>query len=334
MISANFNQSTQQINDNISEPVNAAQATQLTNNSAQNQPQISNQTPNISLMSRLAETNIGMSMLKAQLIGAVAGSTVGASGGINASPALDGPSSLSNGQLGTYYPNGVDNGQSHTLFVNGIGTSSSDAISEAKTLAGDTNTPTDLIYQYTDRTSTIFGDIANILNPLNIFGGTPIDKVKKSLDNPAAAGTLANSIMSQLGTPDNPGSVRLIGYSQGAHISAEALNAVNQQLTKEYGANVAKQMMSNVHVLELGGAAGHSEYPPGVNLLQVSHASDPVSMALGDNNIANGQKPAFPDLTFKQHLNYFTDPNVSNIISQWENGQTDNRIIQLNDYNG
>src|SRR5262249_1110992 len=152
-----------------------------------------------------------------------------------------------------------DNGASHTLFVNGIGTSSGEATSEAQTLANNSNSPIDLVYQQTDRTSTILGDIAKLAlqatSPIPIFGSPSVNTVKQSLDNPAAAKTLSDSIISQLGSPGSNNQVRLVGYSQGGHISAEALNSVNQQLTQRYGADTAKQMLRNVHVLEIGGAA-------------------------------------------------------------------------------
>src|ERR1044071_6775634 len=77
------------------------------------------------------------------------------------------PANLTNGQKATFNPPGGDNGQPHTIFVNGIGTSAASAASQAQQLANETNKPVDLVYQYTDRTGTILGDIGKLANPFS-----------------------------------------------------------------------------------------------------------------------------------------------------------------------
>ncbi len=170
---------------------------------------------------------------------------------------------------------------------------------------------------------------------------------RNALQNPPAAQTQANLILSQLANHPN-GPVRVIGYSQGAAISAEALRRVEQELVQRYGSATANQILARVQVLTLGGAANANDFPAAVNVTSIAHRSDIVSQYFGANREALGRGNAGDFVNFvkdgfglPQHLNYFSmdgnpgNPEVARQVQGWiNNSSSTDRTIILPDYRG
>ncbi len=271
--------------------------------------------------SRLGEQGAATNMLKAQMLSSTATAP-----------------SVSNGDVRTFSPAGGDNGAPHTIYINGINGTPDSSAGEAQSIANSTGTSVDDVYNQSTISNVSLEEslLLAARTALFGFGGDSISKIradlKNELQNPAAATSAANDIISQLGTPDNTNDVHLVGYSQGAAISSEALNMVSQQLTSQYGAAVANQMLSHVHVLTLGGAASRTDFPASVDLTQVYHQKDPVAQFFGDN-----KTPIWEDITngtniLKPHQ-YFNDPAALNVIAQWQQGGISNQDVTLPDVN-
>jgi len=171
------------------------------------------------------------------------------------------------------------------------------------------------------------------------------DWVKRNaLQNPPAAQTQANMILSQLANyPNEP--VRVIGYSQGAAISAEALRLVERELVRQHGRDVANQMLARVQVLTLGGAADADDFPAAVNVTSIAHRSDIVSQYFGANREAFGRGNVVDFFNFvrdgfgiPQHVNYFGphgNPEVARQMQNWmQNPAAVDRNVILPDYRG
>ncbi|MGQ9897013.1 MAG: lipase family protein [Acidobacteriota bacterium] len=171
------------------------------------------------------------------------------------------------------------------------------------------------------------------------------DWVKRNaLQNPPAAQTQANMILSQLASyPNDP--VHIIGYSQGAAISAEALRMVERELVRQHGVATANQMLSRVQVLTLGGAANANDFPAAVNVTSIAHQSDIVGQYFGANRQAFGRGNRGDFVNFvrdgfgvPQHLNYFGangNPEVARRMQDWmRNPASVDRNVILPDYRG
>lgn len=271
---------------------------------------------------RMGELNAGTDMLKARLLSQTAD--------------ID---ALSNGEITTAFPPGGDNGQPHTIYINGINGDPEGTLGEAQRIANLTGAPVDRIYQQSSianvalREAAVLAARIAILGPFGGFGVTlaraRADLMKK-LENPQAAATAANQIIRQLGSPDSSTEVRLVGYSQGATISAQALRLVNQQLSQRYGAATAEKMMSRVNVLSVGGAARRTDFPKGVQLTQLYNKYDVVSQFFGDNRTPLFQSLRLGKDILKPH-SYFNDQAALNVIAQWQQGRLGNEDIMLMD---
>ncbi len=171
---------------------------------------------------------------------------------------------------------------------------------------------------------------------------------RNALQNPPAARTQADRILSQLASPSNE-PVYVVGYSQGAAISAQALRMVEQELVQRHGSATANQMLARVQVLTLGGAANANDFPAAVNVTSIAHRGDIVSQYFGANREALGRGNAGDFVNFvkdgfglPQHLNYFAmdgnpgNPEVARWIQQhWmQNPAAGDRNIILPDYRG
>ncbi len=170
---------------------------------------------------------------------------------------------------------------------------------------------------------------------------------RNALQNPPAAQTQANMILSQLANYPND-LVRVIGYSQGAAISAQALRMVEQELVRRHGPATANQMLARVQVLTLGGAANANDFPAAVNVTSIAHQGDVVSQYFGANREAFGRGNAGDFVNFvkdgfglPQHLNYFPvdgnpgNPEVARWVQDWmRNPAAVDRNVILPDYRG
>ncbi len=271
------------------------------------------------------------------------------------------------------------------IVVNGIMTPFSGATSLAQEVSRVTGRPVEMVYNNSDPAvaagmslahharqarARAEADYNNLplpirlavgLNPANreafILGRTTrylaeataspatADWVKRNaLQNPPAAQTQANLILSQLESyPNSP--VRVVGYSQGAAISAEALRLVERHLVQQHGQAVANQMLARVQVLTLGGAANANDFPAAVNVTSIAHRTDIVSQYFGANRSAFGQGHIGDFVNFiregfgvRQHLNYLGpngNPEVARQMQNWMTNppQQDRNLILL-DYHG
>jgi hypothetical protein len=275
-------------------------------------------------VSRIGEQGAGIDMLKSRLLFETEGIS---------------RDSLANGQMTTIFPSGGDNGVSHVLYINGINTDPAGARSEGQRIANAVGAPIDAIYQQSSIGNVVLREAAvlaariAILGPFGGFGVTlakaRTDLMKK-LENPEAAKTAANQIVERLGTPQSKNEVRLIGYSQGATISAQALRMVSSQLKQKYGATAAAAMMNRVHVLSVGGAARRSDFPAGIELTQIYNKYDIVSQFFGDNRTPLLQSLRLGADILKPHF-YFSDPAALRQIEQWQEGRIQNQDIMLLD---
>lgn len=277
--------------------------------------------------SRAGESNAASSMMKASMLQAT-----------NVTDGLTDGISLRNGQLHTVTPQGGDKGGPHTIYINGINGKPDGTTNEAQKLANATGRSIDHIYQESTIANVALREAVVLAGRIALFGGfgaaATIAKgradLMKKLENPEAARTAANQIISQLGGPNGTGQVRIVGYSQGATISAQASRMVFDQLKKQYGQATAQQMMGRVNILSLGGAAGRNDYAPGTKVTQVYRQHDLVSQFFGDNKTPLWQNLKFGKDILKPH-EYMNDPMVFNVISRWERGEIGATNIQLND---
>lgn len=289
------------------------------NNEAHNNTQIPTGTR---VASRMGENNAHTDMLKSQLLGTL---------GQNAT--------LKNGNEVTAYPTNGNNNAPHTIYINGIEEWPGLATGQGQSLANSAGVPVDTIYQHSTIGSVAINELGSLIGSAlagGIFGvGKSLANLRseliQKLQNPVAAGKAADQIISQLGTPDSKSEARLVGYSQGAAISAEALKMVSSKLTKQYGADTAASMLSRVHVLTVGGAAKRSEFPPQIELTQLYHKHDIVSQFFGDNST-----PLLGDVLkgggLLPHLSYFTsDKKALDVMSQWQQGTIQNKDVALDD---
>lgn len=271
------------------------------------------------------------------------------------------------------------------IVVNGIMTPFSGAASLAQEVSRVTGRPVEMVYNNSDpavaagialahharqaraRAEADYNNLplpvrlAMGLNPANreafILGRTTrylaeatvnpatADWVKRNtLQNPPAAQTQANMILSQLENyPNSP--VRVVGYSQGAAISAEALRLVERHLVQQHGRAVADQMLARVQVLTLGGAANANDYPSAVNVTSIAHQTDIVGQYFGANRDAFGRGDIGDFVNFiregfgmRQHLNYLGangNPEVARRMQDWmTNPPQHDRNLILPDYRG
>ncbi|QUV99605.1 hypothetical protein J8C02_09285 [Chloracidobacterium sp. MS 40/45] len=195
-----------------------------------------------------------------------------------------------------------------------------------------------------NREAFILGRTARYLAEATVNPATADWTKRNALQNPPAAQTQANMILSQLANhPNDP--VRVIGYSQGAAISAEALRMVEQELVRRHGSATANQMLARVQVMTLGGAANANDFPAAVNVTSVAHQSDIVSQYFGANRPAFGRGSVGDFVNFvrdgfgiPQHLNYFGasgNPEVARRMQDWMRNPAavDHNVI-LPDYRG
>lgn len=247
---------------------------------------------------------------------------------------------LANGQMQTVMPSSGDNGQAHTIYINGIGTSDAGALNQGQYFANNGKAPVDVVYQHSTIADVALSELGTMAARIAVLGpfigfSTALANaradVMKKLQNPAAANAAASQIMSQLGTPSNTNQVRLIGYSQGAAITTQALKQVSKQLTAQYGKTTADQMMSRINVFSMGGAARRSDYPPTIQLTQVFHKHDIVSQFFGDDNTSILSDLSRGTHIFDSHTNYMSDPNFQKAFTDWQQGKVNNQNIMLGD---
>lgn len=315
----NSNLSTQAVDTTNGKTQTAAKATAPINNEVHNNTQIPTGTR---VASRMGENNAHTDMLKSQLLG-----TVGRT------------AALKNGNEVTAYPTNGNNSAPHTIYINGIEEWPGLATGQGQTLANSVGVPVDTIYQHSTVGNVAINELGSLIGSAlagGVFGlGKSLADLRselvQKLQNPVAASKAADQIISQLGTPTSKSEARLIGYSQGAAISAEALKMVSSKLTKQYGADTAASMLGRVHVLTIGGAAKRSEFPPQVELTQLYHKHDIVSQFFGDNST-----PLLGDILkgggLLPHLSYMTtDKKSLDVISQWQKGTIQNKDVALDD---
>ncbi len=163
------------------------------------------------------------------------------------------------------------------------------------------------------------------------------------LQNPPAAQTQANLVLSQLREHNGP--VRVVAYSQGAAISAEALRMVERDLVQRHGRSAADQMLSRIQVMTLGGAANAGDFPSRVNVTSVAHQNDIVSQyfganrgALGRGNVEDFRRFVGEGFGLRQHGNYVGangNPEVARHMRAWmSNPASGDRNLILPDYRG
>ncbi len=262
------------------------------------------------------------------------------------------------------------------IVVNGVNTKFADAMNFAQDMSRMTGRPAELVYNNSDpavaagvslgrerqlararaeadynpsdvppadREAFILGRTARYLAEAAANPATA-DRIKQNeLHNPPAAQTQANMILSQLTNyPNEP--VRVIGYSQGAAISAEALRLVERELVRQHGRDVANQMLARVQVLTLGGAADADDFPAAVNVTSIAHQGDSVSQYFGANRdaLGRGNVVDFFNFVFRegfgipQHTNYFGpdgNPEVARLVQDWiQNPAAGDRNVILPDY--
>ncbi|MFQ3583164.1 MAG: hypothetical protein SNJ67_13460 [Chloracidobacterium sp.] len=195
-----------------------------------------------------------------------------------------------------------------------------------------------------NREAFILGRTARYVAEAAVNPATADWTKRNALQNPPAAQTQANLILSQLENyPNSP--VRVVGYSQGAAISAEALRLVEQHLARQHGQAAANQMLARVQVMTLGGAANANDFPAAVNVTSIAHQTDIVSQYFGANRSAFGRGNVGDFVNFiregfgvRQHLNYLGangNPEVTRRMQDWmANPAGSDRNIILPDYRG
>ncbi len=275
--------------------------------------------------SRLGEQGAATNMLKAGLLQATAKKTAATS---------------QNGTVSNLTPSNSKSGGNPIIYINGIEEWAGLSQSQGQTLADNSGSNVTNIYQQSTIGNVAINELATLAARAvagGLFGniGDEIKQIRADLvgqlQNPQAASVAAQQIISQLGSPDSTSQVHLVGYSQGGQISAESLKLVQQQLTSQYGADTANQMLSRVHVLTLGGAATRSDFPSSVDFTEVYHKDDLVSQVFGDNKTSI-LGDVFHGLGLAPHLTYFSDPNTLSLINKWQAGQVaPNQTIQLAD---
>lgn len=326
MIKANYNITSnsfgsQQIDTNTkAKSATTPITTPAINNQFQNQTQIPTGTR---IPSRMGENNAQVSMLKSQIL---------------KSSSL-GQISLKNGDEVTAYPANGNNNAPHTIYINGIEEWTGLATGQGQTLANFAGVPVDTIYQHSTIGDVAIRELGSLVAKSltsGIFGvGKSLANLRaeliQKLQNPVAASKAADQIISQLGQPNSTSEARIIGYSQGAAITAEALKMVSGKLTQQYGADTASQMLGRVHILTIGGAAKRDEFPPQVELTQMYHKHDIVSQFFGDNPTSL-IGDAFKGFGLLPHLSYMTtDKAALDVISQWQKGNIQNQDVSLKD---
>ncbi|OYT72535.1 MAG: hypothetical protein CFK52_04885 [Chloracidobacterium sp. CP2_5A] len=282
-------------------------------------------------------------------------------------------------------PGADPNAAPPVIVVNGIATPFSGATSLAQEVSRVTGRPVEMVYNNSDPAAAAGVTLAHQarqararaeadynslplparlaigLNPVNreafILGRTTrylaeatvnpstADWTKRNaLQNPPAAQTQANMILAQLESyPNSP--VRVVGYSQGAAISAEALRLVERHLTQQRGQAAANQMLARVHVMTLGGAANANDFPAAVNVTSIAHQTDIVSQYFGANREAFGRGNVGDFVNFvregfgvRQHLNYLGangNPDVARRMQDWmRNPAPGDRNMILPDFRG
>jgi hypothetical protein len=289
----------------------------------------------------------------------------------------DSPNAADNAKNGHSYrisAEGVNPKGTPIIFVNGVNTDLATAKQSAAELSRITGRPVDLTYNGSDpktggqatvdhfrregeaeyeRATPGFvrvfdqdyishrnqAGIANAINAASSEKGPDWAK-KNILENPPAATAAANNILNQLNaTEGSQAPVRVVGYSQGGSITAEALRQVNTHLTNTVGADKAKQMMSRVNVMTLGGASNRQDYANAnvTNFRAITHDTDIISQYLGENRAALGQGQNGANIvtnfnrmtsafSLGQHTNYLPgmaggrsqgDPAIDGVIRDW-----------------
>ncbi len=266
------------------------------------------------------------------------------------------------------------------VFVNGINTDLVTAHQTAAELSSITGRPVDLIYNASDPIAGVLQTAGHFgiegaetssrmgLGPTsgavgNILGSAVTPRAAEwakdnVLPNPPAANVAAEQILDQLSATEASGApVRVVGYSQGAAITAEALGKVNEHLTQTMGADKAEETMGRVHVMTLGGASNRQDYASSnvTNVTAITHDNDLISQYFGENRAAPGQATGENPLeilqrtadatTLAQHLNYLPgmagghsagDPAVDRAIDQWmqKNGGHGQTLRVLDNFEG
>jgi hypothetical protein len=263
------------------------------------------------------------------------------------------------------------------VVVNGINTTFTDATRLAQEASRLTGRPAELVYNNSDPAVAAgvalglerqlaralaeadYNNLPPALRPADreafILGrttrylaeaaGNPAtaDRIKRNvLQNPPVAQETANSILRNLAEYPNE-RVPVLVYSQGAAINAETFRLVERELVRQYGRDVANQMLARVQVLTLGGAADADDFPAAVNVTSIAHQGDSVSQYFGANRDALGRGNVGDFFNFvregfgiPQHTNYLGpngDPEVARLVQDWiQNPAAGDRNVILPDY--
>lgn len=239
-----------------------------------------------------------------------------------------------NGRIFNATAQGADTSKPPVIFVNGINTDIGRSGTEALELSQRFGVPVQQVINVNEMDrARIIGTARltpnfNNLDPLSNVEGITAEITRNILSNPVAATSTASAIFNQLDNPSLKGQpIKIVAYSQGGAITAEALRYVDGVMTwrvarGKISRTDADQTLNRIKILGLAPAAVQRDVPAAFrnNYRVVYDRNDPVALGRGvdkTNNVRDlldlqnrqNEDPNF----FLQHLSYFkhyegTDP--------------------------
>lgn len=258
------------------------------------------------------------------------------------------PSRTENGNMYQAIAEGADPNRTPVIFVNGVNTDVNRSALQAMEISAQLRTPVNHVVNVSSMDKLAragAGILAETVWGVSISPNVADQRIQQHLTgNREAAATTANAILDQL--QNTSGKVKLIGYSQGGAIGADALRMVNDILAhRGVGSAERTRMLARVEFLGIGPAAaerhisrsygevGASPSPVrevrelrAVDYRTIADANDPIARLLNvsnpDGSRTNGTslgrtREALAQLTRPEgilpHLSYFrsyeaTDP--------------------------
>lgn len=221
-------------------------------------------------------------------------------------------------------------GRPPVLYVNGVLTDMEKATGQAQSMANKLGRNVTLVHNATalpkegrlrDKAAAAAKDSAEVVADQKGLGHNPaVDSLKEALQQ-------------RLDGDQHP--IELVGFSQGAQISARALREVREervQATMRRGSSraqaeaaVDEELGKRVDFLNMSGAAQRSDFPAALqNYRQISIAGDPVSQLLGEQS-GGYDRAEFPRRAVqlpKMILQNLPRHNFENVLKAQESQQT------------
>lgn len=140
-----------------------------------------------------------------------------------------------------------------------------------------------------EKTKDIIENIAGkkvtlIHNPTKMLGLHDIAEASVQLLNDSSINKIDRKVENQIYDALKSGkSVKIVAHSQGAAITADALNAVKNRLLED-SKNLKQtlKLIANVEVLTIGGFANRNDFPNEVKVTEIKNSSDPIPV-IGQN---------------------------------------------------